>query len=106
MLRQRPPVNRNCSGVGAAVGAFFLWGILPIFWKQLAFLAPPAIVAQRTLWSLVVLLGILAWRREGRALRAGMRQPGAALWQLLAGCLLASNWLLYVCSGTRCEPSA
>lgn len=89
-------MNRNRSGVGAALGAFFLWGILPIFWKQLAFLAPPAIVAQRTLWSLVFLLGILVWRREGRELLAALRQPGAALWQLLAGCLLASNWLLYV----------
>jgi chloramphenicol-sensitive protein RarD len=78
------------------LGAFFLWGILPLFWKQLAFLAPPAIVAQRTLWSLLILLGMLAWRREWRVLLAGMRDPRAAGWQLLAGSLLASNWLLYV----------
>jgi chloramphenicol-sensitive protein RarD len=80
----------------AAVAAFFLWGILPVFWKWLDFLPPPSIVAQRTLWSLVILLGILAWRKEGRILLDGMRGRGAAGWQLLAGALLASNWLLYV----------
>ena len=46
----------------AALAAFFLWGILPVFWKLLDFLPPPSIVAQRTLWSLVILLGILVWR--------------------------------------------
>lgn len=89
-------MDRNRSGVLAALAAFFLWGVLPIFWKHLDFLAPPTIVAQRTLWSLVILLAILAWRREGRELIAGMRSPRAAAWQLLSGLLLASNWLLYV----------
>ena len=87
---------RPRSGVWAALAAFFLWGILPVFWKGLDFLPPSAIVAQRTLWSLVILLGILAWRKEGRALLDGMRDVRAAGWQLLAGTLLASNWLLYV----------
>lgn len=80
----------------AALAAFFLWGILPVFWKWLDFLPPPSIVAQRTLWSLVILLGILVWRKEGAALLEDMRRPRAAGWQLLAGALLASNWLLYV----------
>ena len=91
-----PGVDRNRTGVLAAVAAFFLWGILPVFWKQLDFLSPPSIVAQRTLWSLLILLGILAWRREGKLLLDGMRSPRAAGWQLLSGSLLASNWLLYV----------
>lgn len=80
----------------AAVAAFFLWGVLPVFWKLMDFLPPVSIVAQRTLWSLLILLAILAWRKEGTALAKGMRDPRAAGWQLLSGTLLASNWLLYV----------
>lgn len=95
-MAQRPPVDRHRSGVLAALAAFFLWGILPVFWKLLDFLPPPSIVAQRTLWSLVILLVILSWRKEGAALREGMRSPKALGWQLLSGTLLASNWLLYV----------
>jgi chloramphenicol-sensitive protein RarD len=83
-------------GVPAALAAFFLWGVLPAFWKLLAFLPPAAIVAQRTLWSLVILIAILLWKREGSGLLAGLRDPASSAWQLLSGTLLASNWLLYV----------
>lgn len=89
-------MDRHRSGVLAALAAFFLWGVLPVFWKLLDFLPPPSIVAQRTLWSLVILLAILVWRNEVGALRDGMRRPRSAGWQLLSGALLASNWLLYV----------
>ncbi len=89
-------VDRQRSGVIAAVAAFFCWGLLPAFWNLLAFLPPPSIVAQRTLWSLLVLLAILVWRREGRALLSQLRNPRTVAWSLLAGTLLASNWLLYV----------
>ena len=95
-IAQRQAVDRTQSGVLAALAAFFLWGILPIFWKLLDFLPPPSIVAQRTLWSLLLVLGILVWRNEGRALITALRSPGVLGWHLLSGSLLASNWLLYV----------
>ena len=94
--RQRPRVDRQRSGVLAALTAFFLWGILPVFWKLLDFLPPPSIVAQRTMWSLLLVLGILWWRGEGKTLVAGLQSRRALGWHLLSGCLLASNWLLYV----------
>jgi chloramphenicol-sensitive protein RarD len=89
-------VERDRSGVLAALAAFFLWGILPVFWKLLNFLPPQSIVAQRTVWSLVLLLGVLWWRGEGKELLNGLRSRRALGWHFLSGCLLASNWLLYV----------
>ena len=89
-------VDRSHSGVLAAVAAFFLWGILPIFWKLLGFLPPASIVAQRTMWSLLLVLAIVLWRGEGRTLIAAMKSPRVISWHLLSGTLLASNWLLYV----------
>jgi chloramphenicol-sensitive protein RarD len=89
-------VERNRSGVLAAVAAFFLWGVLPLFWKQLDFLPPASIVAQRTLWSLVILLVILCFKREGAGLLRDLRSPRLAAWHLMSGTLLAANWLLYV----------
>ncbi len=89
-------VDRTRSGVLAALAAFFLWGILPIFWKLLDFLPPPSIVAQRTVWSLLLVFAIVFWQGEGRALLTGLKSPRALGWHLLSGALLASNWLLYV----------
>jgi chloramphenicol-sensitive protein RarD len=88
---KRPP-----GGVAAALGAFFLWGVLPVFWKGLGFLDPATIIAQRTLWSLLLLLPLTAWRgRLGEAMR-GLSRWRSCAWHLLSGGLLASNWMLYV----------
>jgi chloramphenicol-sensitive protein RarD len=89
-------VDRNRSGLLAAVAAFFLWGVLPVFWKHLDFLPPASIVAQRTLWSLAILLAIVGWKRETSGMLRGMASVRFACWNLLSGTLLASNWLLYV----------
>ena len=89
-------MDRGHSGVFAALAAFFLWGILPIFWKLLGFLPPASIVAHRTLWSLLLVLTILFWRGESRTLVAAMKAPRVVGWHLLSGALLASNWLLCV----------
>ncbi len=80
----------------AAIAAFFLWGVLPMFWKLLYFLPPISIVSQRTLWSLLILLLILRFRNETKALLTGLRTPGAIGWHLMSGLMLSSNWLLYI----------
>lgn len=78
------------------MSAFFLWGILPVFWKLLDFLPPSGIVAQRTVWSLLLLLVIVWSRGLGSELKQALRSPRILGWHFLSGCLLASNWLLYV----------
>jgi chloramphenicol-sensitive protein RarD len=89
-------VDRTRSGVLAALAAFFLWGVLPVFWKQLQFLPPGSIVAQRTLWSLLLLLPLVWFRGDRPELLAGLKRPKTLLFHALSGSLLASNWLLYV----------
>ncbi len=89
-------MDRHRSGLLAAVAAFSLWGILPVYWKLIDFLPPASIVAQRTLWSLVILWAIFIWRREGAVVWQNLRKPRTAAWLLLSGTLLAANWLLYV----------
>jgi chloramphenicol-sensitive protein RarD len=69
---------------------------LPAFWKQLAFLPPATIVAQRTLWSLAFLVPALWWSGEVGQMFRALRSPRAIAWQLLSGLLLSANWLLYI----------
>ena len=84
------------GGVLAAIAAFGLWGMLPLFWKALDFLPPLVIVAQRTLWALVLLWVIIVWRRHGREVVAGLARGRDVFWNLTAALLLGTNWLLYV----------
>lgn len=84
------------QGSAAAVSAFFLWGVLPLYWKQLASVSPGVIVAQRTLWSLVILWLIAARTGDVRKLAAALSSRKIVLFHAASGLLLASNWLLYV----------
>lgn len=83
-------------GVLSAIVAFFLWGVLPLFWKALDFLPAPSIIAHRTLWSLGLLIPVLAFRGRLAIVRQALSTPAGIGWHLLSGSLLASNWLLYV----------
>lgn len=80
----------------AALAAFFLWGVLPLFWKAMDFLPAGAIIAHRTLWSLALLLPLMALRGRLKEVWRTLSKPAGIGWHLLSGCLLASNWLLYV----------
>jgi len=95
-LHQSVGVEKTRSGVLAAIMAYFMWGVLPIFWKQLGFLPPLNIVAQRTVWSLLVLLPVIALMGEWRRLIDSLRSPASAGWLLLSGFMIGSNWLIYV----------
>lgn len=86
----------SLPGIWAALGAFFLWGVLPLYWKALQDTPAPTIIAHRTIWSLLILWCILAWQGRASTTLQSLRQPRIAIWHLLSGSLLAGNWLLYV----------
>lgn len=89
-----PKETRN--GVLAALAAYLFWGFLPILFRALDSVGSVLIVAERTLFSLV-LLGIIL------AVGAGFREVRQLLtnWKTfriiaLSTALLVANWLLYV----------
>lgn len=94
-------MNREQSGLIAAIAAFCMWGVLPIYWKLLEAIPAATIVAHRTIWSLTLLTAILFWRRELPGLLRQLRSASAIGWLLLSGTLLATNWTLYVWATTH-----
>lgn len=92
-----PAVHRHAQGgFWLGIGAYGLWGVLPIYFKALAAVGAVDIVANRVLWS-VPFLGLLLFTFGGMGeVRRIVRQP--RLIGFLAGtaALIAINWLLYV----------
>ena len=84
------------TGALAAASAFFIWGIVPLYWKQMTAVSAPELIAHRIVWSLLFLLGVTAWQRNFAALRPGLATPRAFGRNLLAGVLLTLNWGVYV----------
>ena len=83
------------SGLTLALGAYVLWGILPLYLRLLNGVPPLQILAHRVVWSLLLLVGIVAVTRAGPALWAAAR--GRTLLLLTASATLISvNWLVYI----------
>jgi chloramphenicol-sensitive protein RarD len=90
------PVRRTRAGFVLGLSAYFVWGVLPLYFKALASVAPTEIVAHRILWSLFFLAPlVLLWRRLP-AIGAALRTPRLAMILATTASLIAVNWLVYV----------
>ncbi len=78
------------------IGAYLIWGFLPIYWKSLE--AVPAIesLSSRIVWSLVLIGVLLLVRRHWRWLGTAVRDWRIMLTFLLSGSILAVNWGTYI----------
>ena len=84
------------SGALYALLAFGIWGLYPLYLRELASVSSLEIVLHRSAWSLVFLLGVLAVLRRWAWLGELVKSPRQMLMPLASGLLLALNWLLYV----------
>lgn len=90
------PESSTRTGLLAAVGAYGLWGVLPVFFLLLVPAGAFEIVGWRILFSLVVCAVVItAARRWGRVV-AIVRRPRILLGLGLAGHLILVNWTVYV----------
>lgn len=83
-------------GIAYGLGAYLIWGFLPVFFKLLSAVAPTEVVAQRVLWSVVFLAGLIAVKGSFPALRAALANRRAILILSATAVLIAANWLIYV----------
>jgi chloramphenicol-sensitive protein RarD len=83
-------------GAAAAALAYCLWGIFPLYIKQVASVSPLEIVAHRSVWCLVFMLVLLAVLKRFACLRDALRQPRTLAVFAASALLLSANWLIYV----------
>jgi chloramphenicol-sensitive protein RarD len=84
------------SGFSAGLGAYILWGFLPLLFHLLEAVDPVSIVANRTVWSLLFVGAILIAGRRIGEVKAALRDPATVRSMLISSVLLAANWLIYV----------
>jgi len=86
----------TAAGTAFALAAYAMWGVAPIYWKQLGQIPAAELTAWRALYSAVlgvVLLGVTGRLRElGHALRNARH----ALPIALSAALLGVNWLVFL----------
>ncbi len=83
-------------GVWQAVGAYTIWGLLPLYWKALHRIAALQLISHRIAWSFVLLMILLALMGQVRAFRSAAFHRKTMVLHGAAAALLGANWLVYV----------
>ena len=84
------------SGILYGLSAYVLWGMFPLFFKQLQAASALEVVLHRMVWSLVFVLIVLAVLRRWNWLGDVRRSPALVGKFAVSALLLAGNWLSYV----------
>ncbi|GHH41645.1 chloramphenicol-sensitive protein RarD [Streptomyces candidus] len=86
------------AGLLYGIGAYGMWGLVPLFWPLLKPAGAIEILAHRMVWSLAVVgLALLAVRRWGWV-RDLLRQPRKLGLIAVAAAVISVNWGLYIWS--------
>ncbi|MGK0247702.1 MAG: chloramphenicol-sensitive protein RarD [Oleispira sp.] len=94
-LQQRQEQKR---GVLLALSAFIMWGIAPIYFKQLIHIDALEILAQRIIWAVMFLLVISLFSRQLYKTIEILKQPKQLAILSISACLLGFNWGLFIWS--------
>ena len=91
-------MNRNGSGIAYGVGAYVIWGLLPIYWRWLDRASAFEILAHRAIWSLLFCLIFLAYQKQLRTTFVLLKNPRTFALLALTSLLLSANWAIYIWS--------
>ena len=84
------------GGILYAIGAYGLWGFIPIYFLVLAPAGPLEIVAWRVLFSVVFCALVILVLRRGKTLARVFRDRRTMVSLGIAGVLVFINWQVYV----------
>ncbi len=83
-------------GILAGVGTYIVWGLVPIFFKQIDTIPATEVIAHRVVWSMLLMALILFFTQGFSIVRDVLRQPRQLIRIAIASSLVASNWLIFV----------
>jgi len=101
-VRPIPTAEESASAQGArrgflfALGAYGLWGFLPLYMKAVAHIPAIEVVAHRVLWSVPIAGMLLLALGRTADIRAALRSPRMLAMAALTAAIITVNWGTYV----------
>lgn len=84
------------KGILYGIGAYTIWGLLPIYWKTIKHVPPGEILANRMVWSLVFVLVLLAVKQRWDWVRPALHSRRILLTFTTTAVILSINWFTYI----------
>ncbi|MDK9701641.1 MAG: EamA family transporter RarD [Sulfuritalea sp.] len=93
-----PAVTRENTRLGIVAGfiAYSVWGLVPIFFKQIAEVPAVEIIAHRVVWAMLLMTALLGFGRGFADAWRVARIPAQLARIALASALVIINWLTFV----------
>ena len=93
-------MNMEKSGVLWAIGSYLIWGIMPIYWKNLEHVSSIEIIISRIFWAFIMTLLLVLLMKGGRHLKGDLQRLWRSqrdFWSLFfASVLVSGNWFIYI----------
>lgn len=91
-----PSPRIDGAGLSAAVSAFFMWGLFPLYMKLLQTVPVLQITAHRMLWGCLVGFGWLAARGDLSQTWSALANPQTRLRLCASATFIAINWSIFM----------
>ncbi|MFI8574841.1 EamA family transporter RarD [Rossellomorea aquimaris] len=93
-------MRQDQAGIIYTAFSYFLWGILPIYWKWLNHVSAYEILANRIFWSFWFMLLFLflskRWKDFTAYIKTSLTKKKQLFALLLASLLISTNWFIYI----------
>jgi chloramphenicol-sensitive protein RarD len=83
-------------GIAYVLGAYALWGLMPLYVRSLHAVPSMQIVAHRIVWAALLLVGFVVATNRLDFVRQLARQPRMAWTFVASSAAISVNWLVYI----------
>ena len=84
------------SALISGIAAFGFWGVIPIYWKFMASVPAPQILAHRVVWTAIFLIALLSWNQRWSEVLSALKSRRTTLYCLASGAAISLNWLVFI----------
>jgi chloramphenicol-sensitive protein RarD len=94
-VSSRPAPSQARIGFFAGMGAYLIWGVMPLYLRLLHGVPAQDVLAHRILWSVLVVVLLIAGLRGWDKVVAALRQPRLLLMLFASAVCITVNWFVY-----------
>src|SRR5699024_3918182 len=88
------------KGILFVSGAYIIWGLLPVYWRQIGTVSPYEIIAHRIFWSFIFMVLYIFFTGRWQYLKTNLTfifsNRKKALSLVAASIIISINWLTYI----------
>lgn len=91
-----PQTKDTRDGVVAGLIAYSIWGVLPVYFKIVATVAPLEVLLHRVVWAIPFGALIIHLRKQWPEVRRALMHRGMLFWLATSAFFIAVNWFVYI----------